>query len=164
MMIEGAMSSALNAINAYSNQVANISENLANVGTVGFKRVDSGFKDLLMGPSPEYQTPLSVREQPIYRTNVAGTIANSSDPTSFAISGGDGLVPVTEVNMSGGSETLGTDVRYTRAADFSVDANNFLVNSQGQALMAVRETGKFTNSFPATPSAATLDPDEVMRE
>ena len=158
MLIEGAMSSALNGITAFSNQVSNISENLANVGTVGFKRVDSGFKDLLMGPSPDYQTPLSVREQPIYRADLGGTVAASDNPTSFAVSSGEGMVPVTEVNSADGSETLGTDVRYTRAADFSVDANNFLVNSQGQALMAIRESGKFTNSFPANPSASALEP------
>ncbi len=106
MLIEGAMSSALNGITAFSNQVSDISENLANVSTVGFKRVDSSFKDFLMGPSPAYQAPLSVREQPVYRTDVGGTIATSDNPTSFAVSSGAGLVPVTETFTSNGVETL----------------------------------------------------------
>ena len=158
MTIEGAMGSALNGMTAFSNQVASVSENLANTSTVGFKRVDTGFHDLLMAPEVSYQAPVSVRSHPIYRNDLTGSIAGSDNPTSFAVSGGEGMVPVTETSFSSGVETLGTDVRYTRAADFSVDANYYLVNSQGQALMAVKETGKFTNTFPATPSAADLVP------
>ena len=153
MTIEGAISSALNGYAAFSSQVTNISENLANISTVGFKRVDTGFKDLLMGPEPAYKTPLSVRAQPLYRNDVSGNITGSDNPTSFAVSGGEGFVPVTETSFSSGTETLGTDIRYTRAADFSVDVNYNFVNSDGQALMAVKETGKFTNTFPATPTS-----------
>lgn len=158
MTIEGAIGSALNGITAFSNQVASISENLANTSTVGFKRVDANFHDMVMAPEVGYSSPLSVRMQPIYRVDVGGSVAASDNPTSFAVSGGDGFVPVTETSFSSGVETLGTDVRYTRAADFSVDANYYLVNSQGQALMAVKETSKFSNTFPANPSAADLVP------
>ena len=153
MTIEGAISSALNGYTAFSSQVANISENLANISTVGFKRVDTEFKDLLMAPEAGYNSPLSVRARPIYRNDVSGNITGSDNPTSFAVSGGEGFVPVTETSFSGGKETLGTDIRYTRAADFSVDVNYNFVNSDGQALMAVKETGKFTNTFPATPTS-----------
>ena len=158
MTIEGAMGSALNGMTVFSNQVASVSENLANTSTVGFKRVDTGFHDLLMAPEVSYQAPISVRSHPIYRNDLTGSIAGSDNPTSFSVSGGEGMVPVTETSFSSGVETLGTDVRYTRAADFSVDANYYLVNSQGQALMAIKESGKFTNTFPATPSAADLVP------
>ena len=158
MTIEGAMGSALNGITAFSNQVASISENLANTSTVGFKRVDTRFKDLLGGPEVSYKAPVSVRATPIYRADAAGSVAHSDSPTSFAVSGGQGFVPVTETSYSSGVESLGTDVRYTRTADFGVDGNYFLVNSQGQALMAVKETGKFSNTFPATPTAADLVP------
>lgn len=158
MTVEGAVSSALNGITAFSKQVGDISENLANVGTAGFKRVDSLFRDMLMGPSVEYATPVSVHETPIYRNNVAGTITSNTNPTSFAVSVGTGLVPVADVTMSGATETLSTVIRYTRAGDFSVDANNFLVNSQGQALMAVQETKPFSNSFPAAPNAGSVVP------
>ncbi|MEI6559945.1 MAG: flagellar hook-basal body complex protein [Rhodospirillaceae bacterium] len=156
MTIEGAIGSGLNGMTAFSNQVASISENLANVGTVGFKRVDRGFKDLMMGPSPSYKAPVSVRAIPIYRNNVTGTISGSDNPTSFAVSGGEGFVPVTETTFSGTTESLGTDTRFTRAADFQVDANYYMVNSQGQALMAIQETEKFSGIFTDTPSAGGL--------
>ena len=167
MTIQGAIDSALNGITAFSNQVGAISENLANTSTIGFKRVDSNFHDLVNGgqfgeSSPNsvlgYYSPVSVRMQPIYRANVTGSITASDNPTSFAVSGGSGFVPVTETKLSNGVETLGSDVRYTRAADFSVDANYYLVNSQGQALMAIQETSKFSNSFAASPSASALVP------
>ncbi len=158
MTIEGAIGSALNGMTAFSNQVASISENLANTSTVGFKRVDADFKDMMMAPEVGYSSPVSVRMRPIYRADVSGSVAHSDNPTSFAVSGGEGFVSVTETSFSNGAETLGSDVRYTRAGDFSVDANYYLVNSQGQALMAVKETSKFSNTFPPNPTSADLVP------
>ncbi len=158
MSIEGAVSSALNGISAFSKQVGDISENLANVGTAGYRRVDSLFRDMLSGQGIEYSTPLSVNETPIYRNNIAGTITSNGNPTSFAVSVGSGFVPVADVAFSGATETLSTVIRYTRAADFSVDANHYLVNSQGQALMAVQESQPFSNTFSAAPSESGVVP------
>ncbi len=158
MTIEGAMGSALNGMVAFSNQVSSISENLANSSTVGFRRVDTGFRDMVMAPEVSYQSPLSVRAYPRYRNEVGGSITGSDNPTSFSISSGDGFVPVTDVSFSNGTEALGTDIRYTRAADFSIDRNYNFINSAGQALMAVRETGRFSNTFPATAGGGQLEP------
>ena len=159
MTISGAIDSGVNGLIAYSNQVASISENLANTSTPGFKRVDTIFKDMVNGGEKTFSEPKSVvsiyspdtvRSMPIYRVNVAGAVTTNSNPTSFAVTQGDGFIPVTETQFSSGKETLGTDARYTRAGDFSVDANNYLVNSQGQALMAVPESQPFISMAPPT--------------
>ena len=161
MSIEGAMSCAVNGINAFSYQVGNISDNLANVSTTGFKRVDSRFKDMLQGPLVSYKDPVSVRETPIYRADLSGTVVSSDNLTSFAVTNGQGFVPVVDMSSQNGTAVVGTDVHYTRAADFSVDANTYLVNSGGQALMAVQESPPFSGQFPATPSVSDLTPVEA---
>ena len=167
MTISGAIDSGVNGLIAFSNQVASISENLANTSTPGFKRVDTTFQDMVNGGEKTFSEPNSVvsiyspdtvRSMPIYRVNVAGTITTNGNPTSFAVTQGSGFIPVTETKFSNGVESLGTDARYTGAGDFSADANNYLVNSQGQALMAVPETSTFSNTFPAAPSASDVKP------
>ena len=158
MTIEGAISSGLNGFNAFANQINNISENLANTQTAGFKRVDSNFHDMINGekvglPSPNsvvgYYSPVSVRSLPSYRVDTGGSLTSSEIPTSFSVTGGEGLVPVAATSFSNNKESFSADVRYTRAADFAVDKNNYFVNSQGQALMAVPEDvpGSFKGTF-----------------
>ena len=158
MTIEGAMSSALNGLNAFSLQVGNISDNLANISTTGFKRVDSRFKELLQGPETSYSDPVSVRQTPIYRNDLAGTVTQTGVGTNFAVSNGQGMVPVRSLSLESGAPVLGTDSHYTQAGDFSVDANTYLVNSAGECLMAVQENPPFSGNFPDTPSASDLVP------
>lgn len=162
MSIEGAMSTALNGMNAFSYQVGNISDNLANTSTVGYKRVDSRFKDLISGPTVSFNDPVSVRETPIYRADLSGTVVSSDNLTSFAVTNGEGFVPTVDMSLESGKPVVGKAVHYTRAADFTVDANTYLVNSGGQALMAVQENPPFSGQFPTKPTAADLTAVEAV--
>ena len=47
MSLFGAMNTAISGLNSQSAAVSNISENVANSQTVGFKRVDTTFQDIL---------------------------------------------------------------------------------------------------------------------
>ena len=164
MSIEAAMSSGLNGINAFSSQVSSISENLANSQTLGFKRVDTRFAQMLQGPSVGYSDPVSVRASPYYRNDLAGTVSATDNNTAFSIAQGGGFASVASMTNSLGTAVIGSDSRFTRATDFTRDANGYLVNPQGQVLMAVRESTPFSGAFPDAPSAGALVPVQIDQE
>ncbi len=169
MLMDGAISSAMNGLTAFSSQVGSISENLANTSTVGYKLVDTRFKDLVAGRITTAQAYDSVLASPIDRNTVSGQIAPSSNPTSFAVSSGQNFVQVGTVTQEGNSTFYGINngggpanvsqvPLYTQATDFSFDKYGVLVNSNGNCLMAVNESSAFSGNFPSSPTGAKLVP------
>ena len=57
MSIFGAMNSAISGLTAQSDAFGNISDNVANSQTVGFKRVDTSFVDYLTTSTPTKTSP-----------------------------------------------------------------------------------------------------------
>ena len=115
-----------------------ISNNLANVNTVGFKRSRADFQDLL------YQTVKS-----------AGTSssANTQVPTGIQIGLGSKAVAVQKLFTQGGAQKTGSELdlaiegegffqilqpngelAYTRAGGFKLDSNGRIVTSDGYPL------------------------------
>jgi flagellar hook protein FlgE len=136
MSIFGAMSTAISGLNAQSAAFTNISDNVANSSTVGFKGVNTSFIDYLTQSTATTNQSGSVVTRPDYTNDVQGSIAQSSDALALAITG-KGMFAVSE--LSGDAGTAGTPVFntqqfYTRAGDFSLDRNGYVVNSAGEYL------------------------------
>jgi len=75
MSLFGAMSTAISGINAQSSAFGNISDNIANSQTVGFKRVDTSFTDYLTQSTKDINDSGSVLATPDYVNSVQGTIS-----------------------------------------------------------------------------------------
>ena len=134
MSLFGAMTTALSGLSSQSAALGNISDNIANSQTVGFKRVDTNFVDYITTSSATENAPGSVVAQPEYINSVTGTIAQSSNPLAMAISG-QGFFPVSQnVGSSAVSPTFNLQQYYTRAGDFSMNSGGFLVNGAGDYL------------------------------
>ena len=138
MSILGAMYAASSGLNADSNALGIISDNIANSNTVGYKETSTDFSTLVTqaGSSTNY-APGGVQSSPIYNIDQQGVIQAASSTTDLAISG-NGFFVVD--SSASGTNSTGT-TSYTRAGNFSVDANGNLVNSaglflQGQPLTA----------------------------
>src|SRR6202035_1337208 len=82
-----ALTTAVSGLNAQSSAIGNISQNLANAQTVGFKGVGTDFEDLVNGSSATNNNPGGVRATPQYQNDVQGTITSSDVTTNLAISG-----------------------------------------------------------------------------
>ncbi|MEI8396351.1 MAG: flagellar hook-basal body complex protein [Rhodospirillaceae bacterium] len=167
MTIEGATSAALNGMNANANVIGYISDNLANVSTPGFKRIDARFSDIaseMQGSESNYSNPQSVRVTPRYRVDFSGTFAMTDNPTGFAVAKGEGLIPVRQFTNMTGTPVIGTEPHYTRAGDFKLDVTGYLVNSQNQALMGIPEVTPFSGEFAAAPTVDSLIPIRVNNE
>jgi flagellar hook-basal body protein len=129
---------SLTGLNAASSQLTVTSNNIANVGTTGFKRSRADFGDIF-ATSP-LQKAASVVGQGVSLKAVTqefsqGNIQFSANSLDIAITG-DGFFPLKSVD--------GLQDIYTRNGSFSLDDSFNVVNSQGQALMAaaVDSSGK----------------------
>ena len=135
MSLFGALYTAVSGLDAQSAAFGNISDNVANSQTVGFKETNTAFTDYLTTSTAAVNDPGSVATRPDYTNNVQGTVTASTDPTALAISG-NGFFAVQEAtgNAADGTPQLSAQQYYTRAGDFSLDENGYLQNSQGEYL------------------------------
>src|ERR1700722_17227072 len=136
MSILGAMYAAVSGLNANSNALGIISDNIANANTVGYKETSTDFLTLVTdsGVVSEY-SPGGVQTKPLYNIAQQGAIQGSNSPTDLAIAGGGFFV----VNSSSAGATGNGTTSFTRAGNFTIDANGNVVNAaglylQGQAL------------------------------
>jgi len=126
MSIYGAMVSSITGLQAQSQALGMISDNLSNVNTVGYKTTHARFATLVTEITPTRYAPGGVRSTPFSSIDRQGVLQASSSVTDLAVSG-DGMFVVRETAVpTAGSETL-----YTRAGSFTRDANGNLVNAAG---------------------------------
>lgn len=136
MSLSGAMNTAVTGLNVQSTALGNISDNVANVQTTGYKRIDTAFASLITQATPSDHQPGGVRSRPLYMNNVQGTIQSSGTITNLALAG-EGMFAVSQktgVSTTSGTPTFATDPLYTRAGDFSLDNQGYLVNGSGYYL------------------------------
>jgi flagellar hook protein FlgE len=127
MSIFGALGAAVSGLAANSNALGIISDNISNSNTVGYKETSTNFATLVtQSGGPDLYSPGGVQSSPFYNVAQQGVLQAESSPTDLAISGGGFFV----VNSSAAGGNGGT-VSYTRAGNFSVDANGNLVNAAG---------------------------------
>ncbi len=135
MSLFGAMSTAISGLNAQAASFSNISDNLANSQTVGFKSVGTNFVDYLTDSTASLNDSGSVATRPEYENELQGTIQQSSDPLAMAISG-QGFFSVSEQTgaAANGTPQLSSQQFYTRTGDFAANSSGYLVNSAGEYL------------------------------
>jgi flagellar hook protein FlgE len=127
MSIFGALDAAVSGLAANSNALGIISDNIANSNTIGYKDTSTDFSTMVtQSGSPSLYSPGGVQSQPAYNVAQQGVLQAESSPTDLAISGGGFFV----VNSSSAGGNSGATT-YTRAGNFSVDANGNLVNAAG---------------------------------
>ena len=132
MSLFGAINTAVSGLTAQSAAFTNISDNIANSQTVGYKGVDTSFTDYLTSSTATQNVSGAVGTTPQYDNNVAGTITQSSDPLALAISG-QGFFNVSETTGASGN-TFSSTQYYTRTGDFQLNDAGYLVNGSGEYL------------------------------
>ncbi len=147
MSLFGAMNTAISGLNAQSDAFTNISDNVANSQTVGYKQVDTAFKDYLTTSNAATNQSGWVTAVPQYMNNVQGTVAKSDDPLAMAISG-QGFFPVSQATTSPtGQTTFAATSYFTRNGDFQLNAAGYMVNSAGMYL----------NGWSVNPTTGTIN-------
>jgi flagellar hook protein FlgE len=147
-----ALGVAVSGLNAQSQSIGNISDNLSNSNTTGFKSIGTEFEDLVTASSATDNSPGGVRATPLYQNDVQGNIASTSTETNLAISG-QGFFPVETAAQSATGATVFTGNNYyTRQGDFTLDKSGYLVNGSGFYLLgyAINSAG-VANTASTTP-------------
>jgi flagellar hook protein FlgE len=135
-----------------SSSLGVIGDNIANMNTVGFKGTRSEFADYLpqdvfglAGPSQLGKGAGMNRLQTLFGQ---GALEISENPIDLAISG-DGFFKVSD----------GTNNFYSRAGQFYIDNEGYVVNGQGLALQGYQATN---GTLGATVGDIQLDLDAIQ--
>jgi flagellar hook protein FlgE len=128
MSIYTALRAGVSGLTANSSALAVISDNIANVNTVGYKRSGVDFSALVNAQNSN-TTYNAGGVLPLTRQQISlqGSLEQSRSTTDLAISG-DGffIVSPNSQQLSNGGSVL-----FTRAGSFTIDADGFMVNAQG---------------------------------
>jgi flagellar hook protein FlgE len=186
MGIFDALTTAVAGLQAQSFALQNISGNIANSQTTGYKETDTSFQDLIAQSALGEQTASGVVAGSIATNTVQGSIQSTSVSTDMAINGSGFFVVSQPTGVSDNQPVFSGVDAYTRAGDFSMNSSGYLVNSAGYYLMgipvdpttgnpegSVPQVLQFDNNFvpaqatttiqyqanlPSTPTSGVLDP------
>jgi len=158
MSIFGALYSSVSGLDAQSQALGVISDNISNSSTVGYKTTDEQFSTLVTeAATPTNYTPGGVMANPRQLIDQQGLLQASSSPTSLAITGQGFFVVNTNANSQGGSPFL-----FTRAGNFTPDAQGNLVNTAGYYLQGFPTNAAgdiLTNDLSSTAGLQTINVD-----
>jgi flagellar hook protein FlgE len=138
MGIFDALNTSVAGLQAQSFALQNISGNIANAQTTGYKGIGTNFVDLVPdSTTPNRQVAGAVTAFARSTISSQGTVSASSVGTFMAISG-DGFFSVQKALGTTDNKPVFSGVtNYTRRGDFQVNANGNLVNGAGYYLMGV---------------------------
>jgi flagellar hook protein FlgE len=158
MGIFDALNTAVAGLQSQSYALQNISGNIANASTIGYKGIDTTFEDMLaQTSSPSTQVAGGVQALSQQTLTTAGTVTASTVSTNMAING-DGFFSVAMPTSTVDNQPVFSGVTdYTRAGDFQVNANGYLVNGAGYYLMGTTVDPKTGNPEGSVPTVLQFD-------
>ena len=133
----------LSGLNAASQTLDVIGNNIANSGTVGFKSGSATFADVYASS----RVGLGTQVSSINQRFTIGTISGTGNQFDMAIDGAKGMFRVVDESGS---------VLYTRNGQFFPDKDGYLVNAQGHRLTGYAEGG--TNLVPVRVPTGNIAP------
>jgi flagellar hook protein FlgE len=152
MGIFDALNTAVGGLQAQSFALQNISGNIANASTTGYKGIETSFEDLIPdSTSPSRQVAGGVTAFAQATITTQGTVSVTTVATNMAING-DGFFSVQKATGTTDNLPVFNGVTdYTRRGDFQVNANGNLVNGAGYYLMGVGVDSKTGNPLGNVP-------------
>ncbi|CCE07862.1 putative Flagellar hook protein flgE [Bradyrhizobium sp. STM 3843] len=152
MGIFDALNTAVSGLSSQSFALQNISGNIANASTVGYKGIGTNFEDLIpAATNPTRQNAGGVTAFSQATITTQGTVSTSTVATNMAING-DGFFSVQKAtSMVDNAPVFSGVTNYTRRGDFQLDANGNLINGAGYYLMGMTvdpKTGNPTGNVP----------------
>ena len=145
MSINSAMMAGVSGLGANASALAAISDNIANVNTVAYKRNQVSFATQVTAQVAGHYSAGGVQGASRQYVSQQGLLQSASSPTDLAISG-DGFFITAQkpTGLGAGDPRL-----YTRSGGFTVDGAGFLVNDANLYLQGwpARPDGTFDLSW-----------------
>ncbi|MEW6438212.1 MAG: flagellar hook protein FlgE [Pseudomonadota bacterium] len=149
MSLFSALMASVSGMNAQSNSLSTISDNIANANTVGYKEAETQFEDMLNEFSPSEYNAGGVATVVNYNIAQQGDPTSTTNPTNMAIEGNGFFV----VQNAAGQTFL------TRAGSFAPNSQGDLVNASGFTLMGYPISS--SSSQPPSYSLNQLKPVQI---
>jgi flagellar hook protein FlgE len=166
-MIEG-IYAAISGLEANQTMLDVVSNNLANLNTVGYKDQTVDFSSALsqvmsgagaptttLGGTNPVEVGVGVNVQAIDTNESTGTMESTGNPLDIAIQG-NGYLQVGD----GDPPTLPASIDYTRAGNLTTDANGYLTTDSGQYVVGIEATA--TGTAPNVSYAPGSDPSYIV--
>ena len=134
MGIFGARTTAVSGPRAQSYALENISGNIANSQTTGFKRLDTSFVDLIPELPYRHELAGSVTAFSRLTNTIQGDLQSTGIPTNMALNGEGYFIVQERSGTANNRPIFGGGDLYTRRGDFALDKDGFLVNGAGYYL------------------------------
>lgn len=153
MGIFDALNTSVGGLQAQSFALQNISGNIANASTTGYKGIGTSFEDLIpQSATPERQVAGGVTAFARATITTQGTVTSTTVATNMAING-DGFFNVQKpIGITDNSPVFDGTTNYTRRGDFQLNASGNLVNGAGYYLMGVAVDPKTGNPIGNVPT------------
>ena len=158
MSMSSAMNASVSGLSANSTRLATISDNIANSGTYGYKRMETDFNAFVLNQrktSGVYSAG-GVRATTFREVEAEGGLVTTSHPLDIAISG-RGMLPVTSaVDLDNGFDDL--PFMMTRTGAFRTDENGYLRTESGLVLLGWPTASDGSVSVVSRDSMGSLEP------
>jgi flagellar hook protein FlgE len=161
MSISSSLNAGVSGLNANSNKLATISDNIANSQTAGYKRADADFASMVLSANARTYTAGGVRTTTVREVDAKGGIIGTTNATDLAIAG-RGMFPVTSIaNVNAGDPTF--PLMLAPTGSFQPDANGILRTASGLVLLGWPADMYGNVGEPARDTVASLQPIRIDR-
>lgn len=136
MSISSSMNAGISGLQANSNRLATISDNIANSATLGYRKAQTSFHSMVVGSGISGQTTYTaggVRTSTYKLVDQGGSLIGTQNATDIALSG-RGFLPVTTelgARLSDGTAPL----LLSATGSFRQDASGILRDTSGNVLL-----------------------------
>jgi flagellar hook protein FlgE len=152
MGIFDALNTSVSGLQAQSFALQNISGNIANASTVGYKGIGTSFEDLVpQSTTPDKQMAGGVAAHAQATIATQGTVSATAVATNMAISGQGFFNVQKPIGVTDNVPVFDGVTDYTRRGDFQLNANGNLVNGAGYYLLGVAVDPKTGNPIGNVP-------------
>ena len=152
MGIFDALNTSVSGLQAQSFALQNISGNIANASTVGYKGIGTRFEDLVpQSTTPDQQMAGGVTAHAQASITTQGTVSATAVATNMAISGVGFFNVQKPIGITDNAPVFDGVTDYTRRGDFQLNANGNLVNGAGYYLLGVSVDPKTGNPIGNVP-------------
>ena len=161
MGIFDALTTSVAGLQAQSFALQNISGNIANSQTTGYKETNTSFEDMVSAASVAQTYANGVIANSVATNSVQGTIQSTQVSTDMAING-SGYFVVAQPTGSQDNQPVFSGVSdYTRAGDFQLNSGGYLVNGAGYYLMGIPINSATGNPIGSSPQVLQFNNDFV---
>jgi flagellar hook protein FlgE len=161
MGIFDALTTSVAGLQAQSFALQNISGNVANSETTGYKETDTSFEDMVSSASQNQTTANGVIANSVATNTVAGTLQSSTVSTNMAINGDGWFVVAKPTGEVDNQPTFSGVDDYTRAGDFQLNSSGNLVNSAGYYLQGIPIDAATGNPVGSSPEVLQFNNDFI---